>query len=207
MKVLKLEEVGKIFEHAANREARLAFAFAAYAGLRAGEVRRLRWTDVDLEEATITIRRAICRGEEAPPKSGHQRVIPIAATLMTLLKRAEQQPHSPWGPVAPSSRGGVWAEFGLRSAFREAAAKASISGWSFHSLRHFFVSELFRQGASAPTVQALAGHCHLSVTQRYAHTHEADLKAAIARLRGNSVETEETVVIAEEKKKRKKQNQ
>lgn len=113
-------------------------------------------------------------------------------------------PHSPWGPVAPSSRGEIWSEFGLRSASRDAASKAAISGRSFHSLRHFFVTELFRQGASAPTVQALAGHCHLSVTQRYAHTNEADLKAAIAKLRGNSVETKETAALTKGQKQSRK---
>jgi integrase len=51
---------------AASATARLAFGLAAHAGLRAGEVRGLRWPDVDLELGTITVRRSVCRGEEAP---------------------------------------------------------------------------------------------------------------------------------------------
>lgn len=43
---------------------RLAFALAAFAGLRAGEVRGLRWPDVDLKAGTITIRCSISRREE-----------------------------------------------------------------------------------------------------------------------------------------------
>ncbi len=53
-------------------------------------------------------------------------------------------------------------------------------------------------------MQALAGHCHLSVTQRYAHTNEADLKAAIAKLRGNSVETKETAALTKGQKQSRK---
>lgn len=204
MKVVKLDELDDLFKHAANFAVRLAFGLAAYAGLRASEVRGLRWSDVDLDACTITVRRGICRGEEAPPKSGHQRVLPIAVPLLVLLETAKKIPHSPWGPVAPSSRGTIWSEFGLRSAYRDAASKASISGRSFHSLRHFFVTELFRQGASAPTVQALAGHCHLSVTQRYAHTNEADLKAAIAKLGGNGVETKKTAALTKGRKQSRK---
>jgi len=40
----------------------------------------------------------------------------------------------------------------------------------------------FRIGADAPTVQALAGHRHLSVTQRYAHTNEEAKRKMIESL-------------------------
>lgn len=48
-----------------------------------------------------------------------------------------------------------------------------------HALRHFFITECFKGGASAPTVQQLAGHLHLSVTQRYAHTNDNLKKDAV----------------------------
>jgi len=49
----------------------------------------------------------------------------------------------------------------------------------FHDLRHFFVTQLFRRGGSAPAVQALAGHLHLATTQIYAHMVQADLRETI----------------------------
>jgi integrase len=58
-----------------------------------------------------------------------------------------------------------------------------LTGWRFHDLRHL-VTALFRKGVAAPTVQALAGHAHLTTTERYAHVARTDLKAAIARLAG-----------------------
>jgi integrase len=51
-----------------------------------------------------------------------------------------------------------------------------------HDLRHYFVTRCFQVGVDAPTVQALAGHQHLAVTQRYAHTNEAAKRQAIERL-------------------------
>jgi len=69
----------------AGAATRLAFALAAYAGLRAGEVRGLRWSDVNLRTRTIVVRRAITKREEASPKSGHERLIPIAKALFALL--------------------------------------------------------------------------------------------------------------------------
>jgi site-specific recombinase XerD len=76
-----------------------------------------------------------------------------------------------------------WGEYGLRQAFDRVAARAGLdTRWRFHDLRHYFVTNLFRTGAPAPTVQMLAGHAELSTTQRYAHTTRADLRAAMARV-------------------------
>jgi site-specific recombinase XerD len=56
-------------------------------------------------------------------------------------------------------------------------------------LRHFFISELFRRGASAPAIQSLARHSALTTTQRYADVDANDLREAINLLDGNGVET------------------
>jgi integrase len=169
--------------------ARVAMALAAYAGLRASEVRGLRWCDVDLRVGEITVRRTIFKGEVSTPKSGNGRKVPIAGPLRALLEVAQRRPHSPWGAVAPNRDGAIWGNHGLQQVFRRAQEKAGLSGFSFHSLRHFFVTELFRRGASAPAVQKLVGHADLAVTQRYADLVDADLKRAVALLDGNGVET------------------
>jgi integrase len=177
-RTLSESEVAAILE-ASNQAARLAFALALYAGLRAGEVRGIRWCDIDLHTGTLVVRRAICRGEVAPPKSGHERVVPLAEPLRILLDDAAGRGHGPWDPVAPSSTGKVWSEPGLRAAFRAACTKAKVGKWRFHDTRHAFVSRLFTGGASAPVVQRLAGHRELSTTARYAHVVDDQLRAAI----------------------------
>jgi len=159
---------------------KLALFLARDAGLRASEVRGLRWTDVDLERRELTVRRAICHGIEDSPKSGHERVVPLTDELYAVLVEANEKKPSPWAPVAPSSWGTPWSEAGLRNAFDRAKRKAGLAEWTFHSLRHFFVSDLFRQGASAPVVQRLAGHEVLTTTQRYAHANDDECRAAIA---------------------------
>lgn len=174
----------------ASPSARLAFALAAFAGLRAGEVRGLLWEDVDLGMGILVVRQAISRGVAAAPKSGHERVVPLANLLREELELAAKNPHSPSSPVAPTKTGKVWGEWGLRLTFKRAQKRAKVSGFRFHDLRHFFVTELFRGGSPAPAVQALAGHADLTTTQRYAHMVTNNLQAAIARLdRGNGVET------------------
>ncbi len=60
---------------------------------------------------------------------------------------------------------------------------------SFHSLRHYFCSKLVSCGASIEAVRLLAGHSDLAITQRYVHAQGKELKAAIAKLPGQSWET------------------
>lgn len=171
-------------------QARLAFALAAFAGLRAGEVRGLRWSDIDLKGGTLTVRRAISRREVTTPKSGSHRVVPIAGPLRALLDGSVMTRRNPWAPVAMTAHGKVWGEFGLNQAFQRAQRRAGFTGWSFHDLRHFFVTELFRKGAPAPAVQRLAGHADLATTERYADMAATDLRAAVALFGGNSGATE-----------------
>lgn len=161
---------------------RVAFALAYYAGLRAGEIRGLRRADVALAHGELRISRAICRGVAAPPKSGHARLVPIAAPLREYLDAALACPGRPNDPVCLSRTRQPWTEHGFRNALMRAQRATGIVGWTFHSLRHAFVSRLFARGVSAPVVQSLAGHLHLSVTQRYAHSNAEQLRAAMDRM-------------------------
>jgi integrase len=170
--------------------AQLACALAAFAGLRAGEVRGLRWPDVDLKIGTITIRRSITRNEESTPKSGNHDVLPIVASLGTLLEAALVKRKNPWAEVALTNKGQPWGESGLNQAFQRARDRAGLDTWSYHDLRHFFISELFRSGVPAHVVRALARHSDLDTTQRYADLDASDLRVAMDRLDGNGVNRE-----------------
>ena len=169
----------------ASPQARLAFGLAAFAGLRAGEVRGLRWSDVDFRANTLTVRRSITRGQETTPKSGDHRVVPLAAPLRALLDAARvSRSKNPWATVALTAHGKPWGESGLNQAFQRAMLRARRDGLSFHDLRHFFVSELFRKRAAAPAVQRLAGHANLATTQGYADVEASDLRATVLLFEG-----------------------
>jgi site-specific recombinase XerD len=135
-----------------------------------------------LPKAGLKVRESICHGEVAAPKSGHERVVPLVPELRTALQKVRPRERDKF--VALNAHGRAWTDGGLLQAFQRAYQRAGLKGWRFHDLRHFFVTALFRKGVAAPTVQALAGHAHLTTTERYAHVARTDLKAAIARLAG-----------------------
>ncbi len=72
----------------ANGWLRTAIALAALAGLRMGEVRALEVRDVDVEGARILVRHVLSKDEVLPPKSGHERVVPLAPDLAEMVGEA-----------------------------------------------------------------------------------------------------------------------
>jgi len=111
----------------ASPSARLAIGLGAFAGLRAGEIRGLRWPDIDLKAGTITIRRSITRREESTPKSGHQEVLPIIDDLRLLLEAAQANRKSPWCAVALTAKGKPWCESGLNQSFQHPVTAPSVT--------------------------------------------------------------------------------
>lgn len=186
------DEIARVVD-AARPHQRLALGLAALAGLRACEIRGLRRCDVDIKRRVLTVRRAICRGHADVPKNGHERVVPIATALVPHLEASLARSKDPDAPVSRTRSGKVWSQTGIRSALVRAQSRAGVSGWTLHTLRHSFVTELFRRGVGAPAIQRLAGHHSLNVTQRYSHVVLDDLRRAVDTLdRGNGVEMKST---------------
>lgn len=170
---------------AAYPSARLAILIAADAGLRAGEIRGLRWCDVDLGAGMLVVRQTVYHGEVDTPKSGHERKVPLSPRLAAelLVLKTARRPKPEWH-VSLSSWGRPWGQSSLLHAFRAVLGKAGLEPRRLHDLRHFFVTRCFEVGGDAPTVQELAGHEHLSTTQRYAHTSTDRKRDVVARLGG-----------------------
>jgi site-specific recombinase XerD len=66
--------------------------------------------------------------------------------------------------------------------FQTFLRRSKVKVRSFHSLPHFFISEMVRKGASVEAVRELAGHSSLAHTQRYAHATDDDRRAAVNKL-------------------------
>jgi integrase len=157
-----------------------AIALAALAGMRMGEVRALEVRDVDFEQHRILLRRALSEEASLTPKSGHEREIPLAGALEARLREAVKD-KLPRARVVLDD-GHTPRRQQVLTEFKRLLRRRGLRERSFHSLRHYFITQLLRGGASAEAVRVLAGHSKLEMTQRYAHAAAGDLRAAIDKL-------------------------
>lgn len=122
------------------------------------------------------------------PKSTHERVIPLIPELRELLTPALRS-KLPTARVVLTSAGTTPRRSHVLTVLKYYEKKLGLRAWSFHALRHFFISELVRRRVSVEVVRILAGHSTLAVTQRYIHAEASELRTGIRFSLGNWRET------------------
>jgi integrase len=168
---------------------------AIFTGLRASELRGLRWQDVDLENRVLHVRQRADRfGEIGKPKSeAGERDVPLPPIVANTLKEwTLAGVKGDLGLVFPNTRGGVEAHSYIVHAGLEPAQiragvtieepgpegepifKAKYSG--MHALRHFYASWCINRqqdgglGLPPKVVQERLGHSSITMTMdTYGH--------------------------------------
>jgi integrase len=165
------------FLEAVPAEWRLFFELLAHTGLRIGEAIALQWSDIDLGQRRLQVRRRYYRGRLDTPKSDYGlRTIPLAPNLSQQLWRHRR--HQPdQALVFPSETGGYHDPSNIRSrTLKPAANKAGLPWLGFHSFRHTCATTLFRHGLNTKQVQAWLGHHSAAFTlNTYIHLLPEDL--------------------------------
>jgi integrase len=167
------------------------FDVALGTGLRLGELRALRWRDVDRGRRLIRVERAYARRELRRPKTdAGVRSVPLFASvddaLRSVAARAvERGRYAPDELIfATIQRTPLHESNFNRRVWRPALESAGLrdAGYRFHDLRHTCVSRLVAAGADVKLVQAVAGHSSPLVTlKRYSHLLDARITEAAAR--------------------------
>jgi integrase len=146
------------------------FTVAGFTGLRLGELRALRWADVDFTKRLVHVRRSFTHGAEGAPKSGKVRSVPLidqAARALDGLSRRGYCTDSD-DLVFVSDSGGVVDDFGLRRRYYAALERAGLKRLRFHDLRHTF-GTIAVQAFPLSDVRAFMGHADIQTTMIYVH--------------------------------------
>jgi integrase len=160
---------------------------AIFAGLRASELRGLRWSDVDMKRGELHVRqRADCFNAIGRPKSeAGERTIPLPPMVINALR--EHRLTCPKGQLAlvfPNGKGNVESHTNIinrgllptmiAAGVVNAKGRAKYTG--LHALRHFYASWCINRrvdgGLELPlkVVQARLGHAAIQMTaDRYGH--------------------------------------
>ncbi|MDO4389463.1 MAG: site-specific integrase [Eubacteriales bacterium] len=194
-RVLSQSEQEKVRKTALAQED-LPTLLSLYTGMRLGEVCGLKWSDIDWEKRTITIRRTVqrvssvenCAGKctllmIGAPKSKHShRVLPIPEFVLVLLRKAFQVMDTEDAYIFGKADRAAEPRTMQRRFWRKMTA-LGFSGVHFHTLRHSFATRLMELGIDIQTVSALLGHQSAKTTlEFYGHSLSEQQKYATSLL-------------------------
>jgi len=167
--VLAPDEVARMISQARSLKHRALLMLLYSAGLRVGEVVRLRPTDLDRGRGLIRVRQGKGRRDR------YTLFATRAAEAVEIYRSAF--PTSDW--LFPGTRPGR--HLGTRSAQRvvtRAAQAAEIpKRVTAHMLRHSFATHLLERGTNLRIIQELLGHQTTRTTQIYTHVASTTLAA------------------------------
>jgi integrase len=173
------EEVARMVKAAKEPKMRALLMVAATTGLRASELRGLRWSDVDLLKAReLHVRQRADRWNKiGPPKSeSSRRTIPLGPEAILALKEWKLAcPRSEHDLVFPTRTGAVEHHKNMIKSLTPLMKAAHVlkndkPKYALHAFRHFFASWCInpqdRGGRELPAkvVQTLLGHSSIIMT-------------------------------------------
>jgi|Deesub1362A_J573_1020465.scaffolds.fasta_scaffold00364_5 integrase len=183
-RVLTPAELAAMLDAARPYKYYIVVRILALTGMRLGEVLGLRWSDVDLDAGTITVRRSIDTRRRRPKPEGDEaktatsvrtiRLDPETVDLLAGLRRARLA-----GRVTPLHIDDRYVfgpgdrplgEYSVRRTLNAALARAGLPHIRVHDLRHGAGSILVADGVDLATAAALLGHTPETLLRVYAHS-------------------------------------
>jgi len=180
MRTLSTDEVVGFLDAARETDYYVYFATLLYTGLRRGELLALRWRNLDLDNATLTVVETAYKlgnGDYVikEPKTAHsRRTVTLPSSLVELFKayRADQELlriqlgitlnvddfvfiRSDGSPINPSA---------VTLAFRRIIKRAGLRGIRIHDLRHTHASLMLTAGVHPKVVSERLGHANIGIT-------------------------------------------
>lgn len=203
MKTWTPDELRAFLDEADDDRLAAAWRLAATTGMRRGEVLGLRWSDVDLDDQTVSVERALVLVDNEPryepPKTERgERVVSIdpttAAALRAHRKRQKEEQVAAFGawPGGDDEHAGLvfTREDGqplnpntFSRTFARLAKRAGLPPIRLHDLRHTAVTILLAAGEQVDVVSRRVGHASTSITwDTYGHAQDGQDRKAADRL-------------------------
>ncbi len=176
------DELQKILKNVLKLPLKNMIVISYDSGLRLGEVVNLKWSDIDLQQKTIKVSNT----KDFQTKSKLDRIIPLTERLYNLFLKivpnafntSENQEYI----FLSKNKVRFNLDYISRS-FKKAVRKAKLNeGYTYHTLRHSFASNLVQRGVSLYIVSKLLGHSDLRISQIYSHLQPKNLFDAVSKL-------------------------
>jgi integrase len=143
-----------------------------FTGARRENILSLTWQQVDFDRRVIQL---------PETKNGERQALPLVepaySELLAWRDKARKDSLLVFaGKINPN------AHVSINHTWRTALARAGITNFRFHDLRHSFASELAMSGASLAEIAAGTGHKSLSMVKRYAHLSHDHTASVVERM-------------------------
>jgi len=163
-------------------ESKLGVLLCLYTGLRVGEVCALTWSDIALDNHTLTVSRTVQRvqnmGEAASaktnvlittPKSVYSnRIIPVPECLISILESFKPALSNAY--VLTGKMECYIEPRTYQNRFKSYIAASGIRDANFHSTRHTFATRCVELGFEIKSLSEILGHSNVNLTlNRYVH--------------------------------------
>jgi integrase/recombinase XerD len=152
-----------------HHRTRVMITLAALAGLRVGEVAKVKGEDVDIEGRRIYV----------VGKGGKRAWLPLHPLLVEAAATMPQRGH--WFPANSRRSGEHVLGKSVSDIIGQAMRRAGIPGTP-HALRHWYASTLLDDGADLRTVQELLRHSSIQTTQVYTKVKDSRRVEAVDKL-------------------------
>ena len=187
MKILPPEQVKAYLKAASARGILPLFYLELTSGLRKGEIAALLWSDLDVENCTLSVTKQLVSSRDGelkitqPKTATSVRLISLPQETVELLKE-EHAKHPLNIYMFPSPRtGGMYHPDSIVKLHEKILNDAGIEHLRFHDLRHSFATYALQSGADVKTLSCMLGHYSAGFTlNTYCHATR-DMQADAAR--------------------------
>jgi site-specific recombinase XerD len=167
--VLGPDEVARMLSRARNPKHRALLMLLYSAGLRVGEVVRLRPSDLDVERGLLRVRSG---------KGNKDRYTLLAKRAMDAVRiYLDAYPTELWLFPGTTPERHLTARSVQRVVKRAAQAASIPKDVTTHTLRHSFATHLLEGGTNLRVIQELLGHQSARTTQIYTHVSKSTLES------------------------------
>lgn len=179
------EQVKTLLKSCRGEDIYLPVLLAVTLGLRRGETLGLQWSNVDLQNGTLTVRQSASFTPDgihlSTTKTRNSRrtlLLPegLHSTLQTALSQQEERrkelgaSFNPLGLVCCREDGSPLTANVLQHNFRDTLLRSGLPQIRFHDLRHTNATLMLRNAVPAKIVSAMLGHSSIGITMdTYSH--------------------------------------
>jgi integrase len=184
-RILTDDEARAFLRHVEGDPLEALWIMAVHLGMRSGELRGLRWQDVDLDAGTLTVNQVVTRHGFGPPKTPQsRRLLPLPARAGVLLaeRRAKVRVLRLDGLIFADVHQRPITDAWLVRRFQLRLREAGLPRVRLHDLRHAAATRLIQSGANLAYVQRILGHSTITTTIGiYGHIEEREVRDALER--------------------------